>query len=110
MKTILLFSILFCVIAMPLHAELSESDLNQIRLIVDDVVKKEITASEKRMKEHIDIKIESLEKRFNLVVGFVSALMALIVITVGIRQIIIAWQSRKNRNQESYIGEPTREM
>ena len=42
MKTIFLFSILFCAITMPALAELTEADLNKIRLIVND----EIDASE----------------------------------------------------------------
>ena len=49
MKTILLFSILFSVIAMPALGELTEADLNEIRLIVND--------AEKRIKE--EIKAES---------------------------------------------------
>ena len=49
MKTILLFSILFSVIAMPALGELTKADLNEIRLIVND--------AEKRIKE--EIKAES---------------------------------------------------
>ncbi len=45
MKTILLFSILFSVIAMPALGELTEADLNEIRLIVND--------AEKRIKEEV---------------------------------------------------------
>lgn len=40
MKTILLFLILFCVIAMPALGELSDDDLNQIRLIIADSEKR----------------------------------------------------------------------
>ena len=49
MKTILLFSILFSVIAMPALGELTEADLNEIRLIVND--------AEKRIKEEVKAEI-----------------------------------------------------
>ena len=67
MKTIFLFSILFCVIAMPALAELTEADLNKIRLIVREEIKAEITASEKRLKEYIDLKLESVNTEFKRV-------------------------------------------
>ena len=52
MKYLLLFSILFCVIAMPALGALSDDDLNQIRLIVADSEKQIrliIADSEKRL-------------------------------------------------------------
>ena len=52
MKYLLLFSILFCVIAMPALGELSDNDLNQIRLIVADSEKQIrliVADSEKRL-------------------------------------------------------------
>ena len=52
MKYFLLFSILFCVAAMPALGELSDDDLNQIRLIVADSEKQIrliIADSEKRL-------------------------------------------------------------
>ena len=62
MKTRLALSILFSVIALPALGQLSDADLNQIRLIVKEEVKSEITASEKRIKEYIDLKIENVER------------------------------------------------
>lgn len=120
MKTILLFSILFCVIAMPLHAELSESDLNQIRLIINnsekrmkEAIKSEITASEKRMKEYItqeikvvNAKIEGLDKRLSLIFWLVIALIGLIAAAIGVPQ----WRNKTDRTQEKQIEELTREF
>ena len=40
MKTILAFSILFSVVALPALGELTDADLNQIRLIVNDAEKR----------------------------------------------------------------------
>ncbi len=44
MKTLLVLSILFCVIALPAFGELTDADLDKIRLIVKEEVKTEITA------------------------------------------------------------------
>ena len=43
MKSILVLSILFCAIALPVHGELTDADLDKIRLIVKEEVKTEIT-------------------------------------------------------------------
>lgn len=110
MKNILLFSILFCAIALPALGELTAADLDKIRLIVKDEIKKEVTSSETRMKKYIDLKIEGvngritgIEGRFTGVDGrftglegqiatltyLVYALIVLIVIAIGIPQIIM---------------------
>ena len=69
------------------------------------------------MKEHIntkfegtDIKFDSIDKRINLVVGFISALIVLIVVTVGIPQVIIAWREKNERAQDKRIEELSREI
>ena len=90
MKTILVLLILFCVIVLPAFGELTDADLDKIRLIVKEEVKAEITGvrqeiagvrqemkaeiaglrqelkaeiagSEKRLKDYIDAKIESVK-------------------------------------------------
>ena len=43
MRTILVLSILFCAIALPARGELTDADLDKIRLIVKEEVKTEIT-------------------------------------------------------------------
>ena len=113
MKTILLLSILLCVIAMPAIGALSEADLNKIRLIVKEEVKSEITASEKRMKEYIsqeiktvNAKIEGNDEQLSQLFWLVIALMALI----GLPQAIIAWRSRKDRSLEQQIETLTQEI
>ena len=52
MKTILVLSILFCAIALPALGELTDADLDKIRLIVK--------ASESSLKEHTKSEIETL--------------------------------------------------
>ncbi len=108
MKTILLSCVMFLVIVSPVISELTPADLDKIRLVVKDEISKsetelkgEIAKSEKRMKDYVDTKFkgvdtkfEGFEKRINLVVGFVSGLMILVVVTVGIPQVIIAWRRK----------------
>ena len=45
MKPILLFSLLLCVIAMPASGELTDADLDKIRLIVKEEIKVETLSS-----------------------------------------------------------------
>ena len=72
MKTILALSILFCAIALPVLGELTDTDLDKIRLIINDSekrlkadIKAEITSTEKNIKEYINLKIDSVEKRLS---------------------------------------------
>ena len=60
MKTILALSILFCALALPTVAELTDADLDKIRLIVNEEVAKELT------KEFAPLKAEvaQLDDRF----------------------------------------------
>jgi uncharacterized protein YxeA len=67
MKTVLLCLIVFCAIVMPALGELTDADLDKIRLIVREEIKAEITASEKRMKEYIDLKLENVSTEFKRV-------------------------------------------
>lgn len=103
MKNILLFSVLFCLIALPALGELTAADLNEIRLIIKEEIKSEITASEKRMKEYINTKNESIEKRLSLVTTLLVALMALIGIPLVVLTIMIGWRSVKDNPQQKEI-------
>ena len=64
MKTILALSILFSVIALPALGELTIKDIEKIDA--------KIQASEDRIKEYINIKNESIDKKLSLVTTFVS--------------------------------------
>ena len=100
MKTIFLFSILFCAIAMPALAELTEADLNKIRLIVKEEVSADRESFEKDIKEYINTKNESIEKRLSLVTTLIVGLMALIGIPLVVLTVMIGWRSVKDRTQE----------
>ena len=113
MKNVLLYSILFCVMAMPALGDLTQTDLDKIRLIVNEEIKKEISNSETRMKEYIsqeiktvNVKISEMDKRLNMLFGVVIALIAI----VGIPQIIVAWRSSKYNELEKKIENLTQEI
>ena len=65
MKTLIFFACLFCIIASPGRAALTDADLDKIRLIVKEEVKTEVESSEKRMKTYIDTKIDGVNNRID---------------------------------------------
>ena len=138
MKTLVsLFGFFFLFIA-PVYSELSPQDLDKIRLIVKEEnsiseteLKAEIEKSEKHMKEYVDTKFEAVDTKFeavdtkfkavdtkfealqrqiNLLIAFVSGLIILIVATIGIPQIIMAWRGKDERSQDEKIEALSREI
>ena len=114
MKTILTLLILFCIIALPARGELTDADLDKIRLIVREEVKAEITASETRIKEYIDLKLDNVNTEFKRVdskikdaesqIGFMRTLF---IGVVGLPLVIItalfAWRAFRDRATEKQI-------
>lgn len=120
MKYAVITLILLGIITRPALAELNQDDLNKIRLIAKEEVKTEITASEKRMREYIDLKFENVETRFqsidqrfddvnkrfddvngkmNMLIYFLCGLIALIAIAI-IPQYIFLWRSQNTAEQD----------
>ena len=101
MKTILALPILLCAIALPALGELTNADLNQIRLIIREEVKTEITASEARMKEYIDLKIENVNTQIKTNSSEIGAIRSQINVFIGIPLLIItllfAWRALRDR-------------
>ena len=60
MKPTIFLSILFCVIAMPVFAELTDADLDKIRLIVQEEIQKEIAPINKKI-DGIDARLRNVE-------------------------------------------------
>ena len=124
MKTLILFGILFCMIASPGLAALTDADLDKIRLIVKEEVKEEIRSSETRMKIYIDTKIDSVniridsvekrmdgfEKQMTFLLNIIYGLIALIIVAIGIPQVIIGWRSKRDRSLENRIEMLTEEI
>lgn len=88
MKMILALSILFCAITLPALGELTDADLNQIRLIVKEEVKTEITNAEERINEHTNVKIDSLRIPVAWLIGILVAVIALIGIPLVVLTIM----------------------
>ena len=117
MKTLILCLILFCAIAMPALAELTDADLDKIRLIVNDSekrvkenIKAEIASSEKRINEYTNVKIDSIEKRLSTYNWVIYILMPLIVAAIGIPTAILVWRGTKDTNQQKQIEELREEL
>ena len=132
MKTVFALLILFCGIVVPALAELTDADLDKIRLIVNEELKTEITtvkqelkteiatvkqelkaeiaSSEKRMKDHIDLNIQNVDKRLGTYNWVIYVLTPLIVAAIGIPTAIMAWRGMKDSDQEKKIQELTQEI
>ena len=124
MKTILVsLSILFCAIALPALAELTDADLNKIRLIVNEELTKELAKELAPIKadiaqlddrlRNVEIAIGSLtgridgvEKQVSHATNVTYGLIALIVVAIGIP----AWRGKRDRDQERKIEELRQEI
>ena len=114
MKTILLFSILFSAIALPALGELTDADLDKIRVIVNDAearikedVKKENTASETRMKEYINLKLDNVNNQIKTNNSEIGAIRNQMNVFIGIPLLIItllfAWRALRDRANDKQI-------
>ena len=125
MKTLWVIILLCSLIAVPAFSQVSltTEDLDKIRLIVNDVVKKEIADSEARMKDYVNVRFDSIEKRFEGIekrfegiekqiegvdkrvtqgINITYGLSALIVVAVGIPQVIsVARQTTKGIREKN---------
>lgn len=120
MKIILVLLILCCVIALPALGELTDADLDEIRLIVNESekriraeIKTEIQASETRMKEYIDKQFEGVDKQFEGVDKRITDARNLGYALIGLMAVVIgvpAWRSRKDRTLEKQIEVLTEEV
>jgi Flp pilus assembly protein TadB len=113
MKYITSLTILLSIIALPAHSELTPTDLDKIR----EIVKETVSESEKRTKEYVNIKFDSLEKnvneRFNSVdermthqANITYGLMVLVAVAIGFP----AWRSQKDRSLEKQMEALTQEI
>ena len=87
----------------PICAQLTPDNLLDIQKIIKESetqMKDEINASETRMKEYVDIKFKSVDDRITLVTNLVYALIALIVLGIGIPQIILTRKNSVKSEQE----------
>ena len=116
MKTIFVLSILFSAIALPALGQLTDADLDKIRLIVKEEVKKESTVTNTKI-DRLDTRMRTIETgvawtrgRLDTLDRYIAGLMVLIVGAIGIPQLIVAWRSRKDRMLEKQIEVLTQEI
>ena len=117
--------LLLLLLASPVFAELTKEDLRTI-------IKEEITASEKRTREYIDLKIDGLDKSLNARIDgldknldaridaldkrtgdvwlMMIALVGLITATIAIPQIIIAYRERGQKELRAEIEQLRQEV
>ena len=135
MKIILLFSILFCAIAMPALGELTDADLDKIRLIVQEEIQKELKPIKaeigtlktdgavvkteiKNLNEKIDDrfasindKFASIEKNFdrqnNIIIACIGIPMAILAIGATVWGILANRRNPKVNEQREQIEELT---
>ena len=110
MKTVTILFLLLLV--SPAFGELTKEDLRTIlKEEVRPIIKEEIAASEKRTREHIDLKIETvnaridgLDKSLNARIDDIRivmiALIGLIAAAIAVPQIIIAYRERGQKELE----------
>ena len=63
MRILTILSLLL--LASPVFGELTKADLHDLKEDLHKVIKEEVAASEKRMKEYIDLKIETVNARID---------------------------------------------
>ena len=129
MKNFIFSTILFCAIALPALGELTDADLDKIRLIVKEEIKPlqadietlkidvarlegRITGIEGRMTgmeerfTGIEGRFTGIEKQISHATNVTYGLIALIVVAIGVP----VWRGKRDRDQERKIDELTREI
>ena len=106
MKIVTILSLLLLTSAA--FGELTKEDLHDLKEDLHKAIKEEITASEKRTREYIDLKIDGVNTRIDAVdksLGrvwlMIAALIGLITATIAVPQIIIAYRDRGRKEMES---------
>lgn len=103
---------------MPVISELSDADLNKIRLIVNEEVKKEVAISEKRLKEYVSLKIETVnaniesnEKQINSAKAWSMGLIIALIGLIAAAAIVVPhWWNRKDHSLQNQIEVLTQEI
>ena len=112
MKTTLFLSMLFCAIALPALGELTDTDLNRIRLIIEEEIKpiKADIVSLKTDVAWIRGKLENVDKQITHVTYVTYGVIGVIILVVGIPQITLTLRSGRDRSLERQIEVLTREV
>jgi uncharacterized protein YlxW (UPF0749 family) len=114
---------LIAIISTPAISDLSQDDLNKIRLLIADelkpiqteiqTVKTEIQTVKTELKDAIaSVKedVASLSGRVDGVEKLITWLMVIIVAIVGIPQVVVLWRSKKDRILEKQVETLTQKI
>ena len=106
-------------LTLPVSADLSDADLNKIRLIIKEEVKTElapIKADIGKLKQDVarleaqmtgvEKRIEGVDARIDMLLAFMIGILALIAVAIGLP----AWQNRKDRLLEKRIETLTHQI
>ena len=120
MKAILLFSILFCIIAMPVLGELTIQDLEKVDQKIqasEDRMKAHITQQTDILKTHItqeiktvNVQFTEIDKRISSDSGWTKFLLTIVAAIIGIPTAIIVWRGRQDNALEKQIETLKREI
>ena len=120
MKKVLLFSILFCAIALPALAELTDADLDKIRLIVQEeikplkdeigtlktdiaVIKTEVPNLKETANTNFKATENSLNRQNNIIIACIGIPMAILAIGATVWGVYAYKRSRKADTQQEQI-------
>lgn len=123
MKTILFLSVLLCAIASPVFGQLTETDLNKIRLIVQEEIKREFPTINKKV-DAFDSRLQNVEKDVAWMQGkdksidkqiphakyVYYGLIALIVAVIAAPLIPFVQEIRRDRALERQVEKLTQEI
>ena len=130
MKTTIFLPILFCAIALPALGDLTDTDLNRIRSIINEEIKKESAITNQKIdatNQKIDAldarnqnvekdvawvrgKLDGIDKQITHATNITYGLIALIVAAIAIPQILIARRSGRDRALERQVEILTQEI
>ena len=123
MKYFTIALMLIAIISTPAISDLSQDDLNKIRLLIADelkpiqteiqTVKTEIQTVKTELKDAIaSVKedVASLSGQVDGVEKLITWLMVIIVAIVGIPQVVVLWRSKKDRILEKQVETLTQKI
>ena len=115
MKTVMFFSILLCVIARPVVAELTQDDLNKIHLIVKEAITpiEADIAVLKTEVQNLNARFDSTERNFNARFNIIeknfdrqsNLIIACIAVPMALIAILVSWRSLQDKAQSKRIQE-----
>ena len=108
MRTVAILSLLLF-LTTPAFSELTKEDLQTLKEDLRTIIKEEITASEKRTREYIDLKTETVNAKIDDLKGNVNriwlAIIALIAAAVALPQLIIAFKEKGQKEMQAQIDQ-----